>query len=137
MGLLVLFQGCLIHVWFTSSCSPFWFLHPLKYFPVKVSSGVLIWLTTLVSNIKLLAVTGNTSCIHASYYLLLLIGLRRIGWFVLLFLKKVFYFFVKVLSFVFCLVNYDCDTCLPVNHSLVYRHPKILKLFFNLISSLV
>ena len=44
---------------------------------------------------------------------------------------------VEILSFGFCLVNSVSDAYLPVDHSLVYSHPKMLPLFFNIILSLV
>ena len=45
-------------------------------------------------------------------------------------------FFVKILSFGFCLVNSECDAYVSVDHSLAYSHPKMFQLFVSLILSL-
>ena len=45
-------------------------------------------------------------------------------------------FFVKILSFEFCLVNLEYDAYLPVDHRLVYSRPKLLLLFLSLESGL-
>ena len=45
-------------------------------------------------------------------------------------------FFGEILSFGFCLVNSECDAYPPVDHSLVYGHPKILILFSSLVLNL-
>ena len=42
-------------------------------------------------------------------------------------------FFVESLSFGFCLVNFERDACLAVDHSLVYSYPKMFLLFSCLI----
>ena len=46
---------------------------------------------------------------------------------------QVFQFFVEMLSVGFCLVNSECDACMPVDHSSVYSHPKMCVFFSRLI----
>ena len=44
-----------------------------------------------------------------------------------------FQFFVKILSFIFCLVNSECHAYVPVDHSSFYSHSKMCLLFSSLI----
>ena len=56
---------------------------------------------------------------------------------IFVFSNQVFYFFAEILSFVFCLVNSECDASLVVYHISVYSYPKIFRLFgFDLEPSL-
>ena len=42
-------------------------------------------------------------------------------------------FFIEILSFGFCLVNFECNAYLIVDHSLVYSYPKTFLLLLSLI----
>ena len=77
-------------------CSPLWFVNPLKYFSVQFSSRFL----------------AGTTCIHVSCYLSVL---RSYGRFLYFHIKCCS--LLKTLSSGFCLVNYECDASLALDHS--------------------
>ena len=102
---------------YVSRCFPFWFLNPLKYFFVQFLSRLLV---------------GNPhSWSHSSFLLFISTVLVRLIYFCIF--KRSVLFFVEILTFGFCLVTFECDAYLPVDHSLVYSYHKMFLLFFSLI----
>ena len=102
---------------YVSRCFPFWFLNPLKYFFVQFLSCLLV---------------GNPhSWSHSSFLLFISTVLVRLIYFCIF--KRSVLFFVEILTFGFCLVTFECDAYLPVDHSLVYSYHKMFLLFFSLI----
>ena len=80
-------------------------------------------------------VLSGSICAHIFCYLLVLhLASFRQVFFVF---SNRFLVFWRILSFGFCLSNSECNAYLPVDHSLVYSHPKIFLLFFSLILRLV
>ena len=74
------------------------------------SSRLLHWLTTF----------------PAIIYISTALAVRRADdLYLYVFLYQVFYFVLEILSFGFCLVNYESDAYLPDNYSLVYGNPKM------------
>ena len=102
---------------YVSRCSPFWFLNPLKYLFVQSLSRLL---------------AGNPhSWAHSSFLLFISTVLVRLIYFCIF--KWSVLLFVEILTFGFCLVTFECDAYLPVDHSLVYSYHKMYLLFFSLI----
>ena len=102
---------------YVSRCSPFWFLNPLKYLFVQSLSRLL---------------AGNPhSWAHSSFLLFISTVLVRLIYFCIF--KWSVLLFVEILTFGFCLVTFECDAYLPVDHSLVYSYHKMFLLLFSLI----
>ena len=70
----------------------------------------------------------------ACSYFLLFICTMQVGFCFCIFKSKVLVF-GKILSFGFCLVNFECDAYLAVDHSSVHSYPETFLLSISLIST--
>ena len=94
----------------------------------------LILLNTFLCNFVLMFYFGWQ---HLHSYILLFVSTRQVVLICFCIFRSSVKFSVEILSFSFCLVNFECDGYLPADHSSVYSHPKLFLLFFSLIMTLV